>query len=129
MDHYLATIKPALLAGRRENAMWLKAGGKPLAAKGIQAMVYRRTAGRFGEAMGPHRFRHAIVTTALLKAPQFPGLGAAVLDISEAVAQQHYCLARTTGALAAFGRLIDEKRRAASIPLRLQPIRALARKT
>ena len=52
-----------------------------------------------------------------------------MLGISEAIAEQHYCLTRTTGALAASGRLIDEKRRAAGIPLRLKPIRARARKT
>jgi hypothetical protein len=45
---------------------------------------------RFGESFGPHRFRHAIATTATLRDPDHPGLAVGVLGISGAVLEEHY---------------------------------------
>ena len=48
---------------------------------------------RFGTGFGPHRFRHAIITCAHLHLADQPGIGAGLLGITPAVAEQSYCLA------------------------------------
>ncbi|MBU6497089.1 MAG: integrase [Rhodospirillales bacterium] len=90
MRHYLAVVRPALLKRHNHAALWPTQSGKPLTAKGFQAMVFRRTRVRFGTEFGPHRFRHALDTTAALRAPDQPELGARVLNISPAVSEAHY---------------------------------------
>jgi hypothetical protein len=53
-------------------------------------MICVRSKARFGVTFGPHRFRHAIATTAPLRDPTTPGLGASVMGISVAVNEAHY---------------------------------------
>ena len=48
------------------------------------------TRGRFGIAFGPHRFRHAIATTAPMRDPSHPGVAAGLLGISKEVVEQSY---------------------------------------
>jgi hypothetical protein len=42
-------------------------------------MIGRLSKARFDITFGPHRFRHAIATTAPLHAPEYPGLAAPLL--------------------------------------------------
>lgn len=90
IDQYLEVIRPALLRGRQSDALWIGKNGENLQAKGIQEMVCKRSKVRFGVAFGPHRFRHAIATTAILRDPTAPNLGAAVLGNSAGVNEAHY---------------------------------------
>lgn len=122
IEHYLRVVRPALVRGQYLTALWVKAGGGALSSKGIQTMIGWRSKARFGYTFGPHRFRHAIVTTATLKAPEHPGLGAQLLGISEAVARQHYTLASTNHAVGGLDDLIATRRRELGIPHGLPPL-------
>ena len=77
IEKYLETVRPALLRGKRHDALWIGINGKQLERKGIEGMVGRRSKARFDVTFGPHRFRHAIATTAPLRAPEHPGPGGA----------------------------------------------------
>lgn len=109
--HYLEVVRPALLKGLPNDALWIGRPGKQLTAKAIQALTLRRTRQRFGQAFGPHRFRHAIGTTAALRDPGHPGLAAGVLGISDGVLEQHYNRAGQSQAAAKFADLIEQRRR------------------
>ena len=91
---YLDVVRPALLGDRQSDRLWISVRGTPLVQMSIQVMVHRRTKKRFGIGFGPHRFRHAIATTAALRGSDQPHLGAAVLNISSSVADGHYNRAR-----------------------------------
>lgn len=90
MDAYLNSHRPVLLRDQTSTNLWISLKGKLLAEKGLQMMVNVRSKKRFGEAFGPHRFRHAIATTAPLRDPANPSIGASVLAGSVAVIEQHY---------------------------------------
>ncbi len=90
IDKYLEQVRPALLRGRQSEALWIGKDGVDLQAKSIQEMVFKRSKARFSVAFGPHRFRHAIATTAVLRDPTCPNLGAAVLGNSVGVNEAHY---------------------------------------
>ena len=110
--HYLAVIRPALLAGGSDDAFWITRDGIAMTAKAIQYQVFARTKKRFGQAYGPHRMRHAIVTTAALRASDYPNLGAAVLNITARTAGRSYNLAgRSTVAAVTLAQLNAQCRR------------------
>ena len=102
MDRYLGEIRPALLRGKDHDALWVGTLGEPLGEPGIEKLVRVRSRPLLGVAIGPHRFRHALGTTAPLVNRAEPGLARAVLDISEAVAAQHYDRANAIIATEAF---------------------------
>jgi site-specific recombinase XerD len=102
LRHYLAEVRPRLLRGAYDEALWININGRKLTAKGFQAMVFGRSARRFGGAgFGPHLFRHAMGTTAALRLPQQRGLAAGLLGITAGVVEQHY---RLTGQVVAGNR-------------------------
>jgi len=90
IQHYLAVIRPALLAGRREDAFWINVRGRPWGASGIQGQIFRLTKARFGTAFGPHRFRYAIATTAALRVPGHPSLAAELLGSTGLNMERNY---------------------------------------
>jgi hypothetical protein len=65
---------------------------------------------RFGESFGPHRFRHAIATTATLRDPDHPGLAVGVLGISGAVLEEHYNRAGQSQAVTMFDQAAARRR-------------------
>ena len=87
---YLEVVRPALLNGRCHDVLWVNSSGQPWTAKGIQDRIVKLTRRRFGRAFGPHRFRHAIGTTAPMRDPTHPGLAAGMLGISAAMVELHY---------------------------------------
>jgi integrase len=107
IEKYLASVRPALLRDQCHNALWVGIDGRPLEAKGIQQMVCKRTKARFGVSFGPHRFRHAIATTVPLKAPEAPGLAAALLGISRETVQEHYDRASQVKAVNLFQTMLE----------------------
>jgi hypothetical protein len=108
---YLEVVRPALLRGRSCDAVWITKGGGKLSPSGIQARMLKLSKQRFGTAFGPHRFRHAIGTTAPLRDPANPGVAAGMLGISKEVLEWHYNRAGQSQATTAFAKLIDQKRR------------------
>ena len=89
-DHYIAVERTELLGMQSHWAFWLDRYGEPLSASDISQIVRRRSEQRFGKAFGPHRFRHAVGTTAPLLDPAHPGVAAAFLGISEHMVERHY---------------------------------------
>ena len=111
VSHYLAKVRPALLAGRESDAFWIGARGAPLTAKGIEACIQRLSRVRFGVAFGPHRFRHAIATSSALRDPGSPGLAAGVLGGSAQVIEQHYNRAGQIQAARKYAQVVEQRRR------------------
>ena len=111
IDHYLRVVRPALLRGRSCDSVWISKWRGPLSAKSIQDRICTLSRQRFGTAFGPHRFRHAIGTTAPTRDPANPGVAAGLLGISREVLEQHYNRAGQTLATTAFAKLIDRKRK------------------
>lgn len=114
LRHYLDSVRPALLGGRSEDAVWISAQGGALADASIQSRILRLTRRRFGQAFGPHRFRHAIGTTTALHAPAHPGLAAGLLGISPEILEQHYNRSSQCQAGARFAEVIRQRREQAA---------------
>ena len=90
MDTYLKKIRPRLVRGPDSGAFWIGRLGKPLGEGGITKIVFTRSRALLGKPIRPHRFRHAIGSTAPLVNRSQPGLARAVIDISEEVMAEHY---------------------------------------
>jgi hypothetical protein len=125
--HYLDVVRPALLQGQSHDAVWVNPRGGPWTAKAIQHRVMKLTRQRFGQAFGPHRFRHAIGTTAPMRDPSHPGVAAGLLGISPGVLELHYNRAGQSQAATRFDQALtqrhkrltqDASRRAASPAVR-----------
>ena len=101
-------MRPALLQGKRHDDFWVGINGKPLQRKGIQAMIGRLSKVRFDVTFGPHRFRHAIATTAPLRAPEHPGLAAPLLGISKEVVETHYNRSQQVSAVRTFQSIVEK---------------------
>jgi hypothetical protein len=111
IHHYLNVVRPALLSGLAADKLWISGRGTPCTQKALQSQVFTRTQARFGVSFGPHRFRHAIVTTAALRAPQHKNLGAATLGITPAVAEKNYNLASQVEATQTFAQAMERRHR------------------
>ena len=123
IDRYLGEIRPALLRGTDHGALWVGTLGKPLAEPGIEKLVRVRSKALLGVAIGPHRFRHALGTTAPLVNRTEPGLARAVLDISDAVVAGHYNRANAIIATEFFHAEMLAATQAANDHARLEKIR------
>jgi hypothetical protein len=64
---------------------------------------------RFGVSFGPHRFRHAIATTAALRDPASPGLAVGLLKISGPVIDEHYNWAGQSQAAIMFDKAVAQR--------------------
>jgi hypothetical protein len=119
IEHCLAIERSILLAGPDHGWFWVGLGGARLGQRGIEGMIRRQTRKRFGEAFGPHRFRHAAGTIAPMADPKRPAAVAAMLGNSKAVAEKAYNLGRQQEACRkyqdSFG---QERRRLEGIALR-----------
>ena len=90
MNTYLQKIRPRLVRGRDSGAFWIGRLGKPLGEEGVRKIVVTRSRALLGKPIRPHRFRHAIGSTAPLVNRSQPGLARAVIDISDDVMAEHY---------------------------------------
>lgn len=90
VDRYLGHERMELLQGAAHDWLWVNWGGEPLGYRGIDKRIRWLSAKRFGTAFGPHRFRHALATSAPIEDPGTPGLAAAILGISREVLDLHY---------------------------------------
>ena len=83
MERYITVEREELLAGKTNDWFWVNQYGRPLTVCYIKTMIRTRSRKAFGTAFGPHRFRHAMGTTAPITDPAHPGVAAAILGISE----------------------------------------------
>jgi hypothetical protein len=104
------TKRPALLGGRRSDALWISRQGRALSASGISNIVLKTSSARFGTAFATHRFRYSLATTAVLRAPEMPGLAAAVMGISAPVIEQAYARAGQVLAVRQFAEVLEHRR-------------------
>lgn len=114
IDRYLAHERAVLLGDEFHDAMWVDKDGKPMTALQIRSMMRDRTERHFGKAFGTHTFRYSLITTSKLEDPDHPGIGAAVLGITEAVANRHYDLGTQVSAANKYHEALAEERRRAS---------------
>jgi len=108
--HHLTAVRPALLRGQLHDALWIGHRGEAWAASGIQHHIRVLTRKRFGLSFGPHRFRHAIATTATLRDPAYPGLAAGLLGITGQVVEEHYDRASQSQAAMMFDEAFARRR-------------------
>jgi hypothetical protein len=109
--YYWDVVRPALAKERISDAFWVNRSGRPWTKKAIQTQVLERTRSRFGQAFGPHRFRHALSTTAALHDPGYPGLAAGALGISAQTVERSYNLAGQSAAISKLASLNEARRR------------------
>jgi integrase/recombinase XerD len=103
LEHYLAAVRPLLLArghgaapGATATArLWLGKGGAVLPERRLHACVCERTGAAFGRSVYPHLFRDAVATTIALDDPEHVRSAAAVLGhVSFASTERHYRMSR-----------------------------------
>jgi hypothetical protein len=93
MERYITVEREELLAGQTHDWLWVNQYGGPLTVCAIKDMIRVRSRRDLGTAFGPHRFRHAMGTTAPMTDPAHPGVAAAILGISGPMVERHYNLA------------------------------------
>jgi site-specific recombinase XerD len=108
--HYLTVVRPALLGGRVHDALWINLRGEPWSPACMAQRIRLLSRQRFGESFGPHRFRHAIATSATLRDPDHPGLAVGVLGISGHVLEEHYNRAGQSQAVTMFDKAVARRR-------------------
>ena len=112
IEHYVSVPRAELLAGQSHDWFWVDACGRPLSQSQLGNIIRRRSKQRFGTAFGPHRFRHAMGTTAPLVDPANPGVASAILGISVRMVEEHYNRAgQVEAALRFHSSLRDERAR------------------
>lgn len=90
IDRHIAVERAELLGNHRHDWFWLNQCGAPLTDDDIVNMIQRQSKHAFGKGFGPHRFRHALGTTAPLADPAHSGVAAAILGTSGHMVEQHY---------------------------------------
>ena len=93
IERYITVEREELLAGKTHDWFWVNLYGGPMTVCAIKDMIRTRSRRDLGTAFGPHRFRHAMGTTAPLTDPAHPGVAAAILGISGPMVEKHYNLA------------------------------------
>lgn len=111
VDHYLNNVRPALLGKQVTKALWVTAYGNSQSEGGIQCRIRRLSKPRFGQSFGPHRFRHAIITTVALRLSRNQDLGSDLLNISPDITERHYNRAGQCRVGARYADLIEGHRR------------------
>ncbi|ATR19365.1 Hypothetical protein RMHFA_05209 (plasmid) [Roseomonas mucosa] len=92
IDRYVAQERLELLVGRASEAFWINWGGEPLGARGLEKRIRWLSEKRFGKdgVFGPHSFRHGLMTSAVMDAPDDPHLGPTILSITLRTGRGHY---------------------------------------
>lgn len=90
IQRYINVERAELLTDQSEAWFWLNQYGEKLTSAEIGDIIQRKSKQAFGKGFGPHRFRHALGTTAPLADPASPGVAAAILGITAHMVEQHY---------------------------------------
>ena len=112
MERYIAVEREELLAGKTHDWFWVNQYGGPLTVCYITMMIRNRSRNTFGAPFVPHRFRHAMGTTAPMADPAHSGVAAAILGISGRIVEKHYNLASQADAASRFHASLRENRTA-----------------
>jgi hypothetical protein len=112
MERYITVEREELLAGKTHDWFWVNQYGGPLTVNAIKDMIRTRSRRAFGTSFGPHRFRHAMGTTAPMTDPAHPGVAAAILGISGRIVEKHYNLASQADVASTFHASLRENRTA-----------------
>ena len=119
VEHYLRVERPQLLHGSDHDWLWVGRNGAPLREAGIERVIRRLSEKKFGRAVGPHSFRHAMGTTAPMADPRNPAVAAAILGNSKRVAEKSYNLGRQVEAALEFqASVMEDRRQSAAIARR-----------
>lgn len=110
IDRYVNVVRAELVTGADHGWFWVNQYGDPMSKGEISDMIQRQSKVTFGETFGPHRFRHALGTSAPLADPAHPGVAASVLGISGRMVEQHYNRASQAEVAAKFGASLEESR-------------------
>ncbi len=110
IDHHIVAMRAELVTGEDHGWFWVNQYGEPLSKAEIGDMIQRKSTEAFGKTFGPHRFRHALGTTAPLKDQAHPGVAAAILGISGRMVEQHYNRATQANVAAKFGSSLEKSR-------------------
>jgi integrase len=109
LRRYVAVVRPRLLRGHRESALWISYRGTQLTAKGLSGMIFQRSRKRFGTGFRPHRFRHAVSTTSAVRLSEYRGLAAGLLGISASTVEQSYSRPGQAHAALQFDAILDQR--------------------
>jgi site-specific recombinase XerC len=112
IERYVAKEREELRRGNATDAFWIGWAGRPLTIRGLEKRVRWWSAKEFDKPFGPHRFRHAVGTTAPQEVPESPGLAMALLGLSADVYDEHYNRADSARAAARFHETIRREREA-----------------
>lgn len=69
IEHYCAVIRPALLGGRQEQALWITKVGDPMPYWSIEKQIKAQTRKALGHPINPHLFRDCVATSIALEDP------------------------------------------------------------
>jgi integrase len=112
LKHYLKDIRPRLLGGHANDALWVSFRGCPLTAGGLYDAVRARVRAKFGKTMGLHDFRRAGASFLAMEAPELVGLIPSMLHhTSPDIGEQHYNLAGSMQASRRYGEYVAGLRR------------------
>ena len=110
IDRYVAVERAELLGAQSHDSFWLNEYGEAFTAGEIGDMIQRQSELTFDKGFGPHRFRHALGTTAPLADPAHPGVAASILGISGHMVEQHYNRATQADAANKFNASLSKTR-------------------
>ncbi len=112
LEHYLAHVRPILLGGRCQVALWITRGGKPMSDHTINLRITALTEQAFGSPLSLHAFRSLTASTLSLVAPDMMDCGRAQLGHeTRRTTQRHYVRANAIQASRNHARLIQCLRR------------------
>jgi hypothetical protein len=110
IERYVAREREELRRGNATDAFWIGWKGRPLRDRGLEKRFRWRSGKEFDKPFGPHRFRHAVGTTAPQEIPESPGLAMALLGLSADVYDEHYNRADSARAATRFHEAIRRER-------------------
>ncbi len=92
IDRYVNEVRPAFGVGRRQGPVSVVEGGGPFTLLSIDRMIRRASRELTPEGFGSHTFRRSVGTIAPIASPDRPAAAAALLGVSQGVAERHYNL-------------------------------------
>lgn len=70
VHHYIEVIRPALLAGRQSDHLWITNRHTPMTDHSFYIALTNFTRSAFGVAINPHKLRHTGATSTVIAAPE-----------------------------------------------------------
>ncbi|MEN3951277.1 site-specific integrase [Iodidimonas sp. SYSU 1G8] len=105
IKHYCQVIRPALLAGREEQVLWITKEGLPMLYWSVEKQLKAWTRKAFGHALNPHLLRDCAATSIALAAPAGVRIARDVLGhASLKTTEKHYIHADQIKAFTSFQR-------------------------